>query len=227
VPSRNIIKTYIKGGYYHVYNRGIDKRSIFLDKQDCAVFLHYLKLYLSPIEEIKKEVLEEKVGMRFLNLNLSKEIELLSFALMPNHFHLLLKQNTEDGVTKLLKRLATAYVMYFNKKYNRLGPLFQNIFKACLVETDAYLLHLSRYIHLNASEIKSVIKFTEFSSYPYYLGDKRASWVKPQEILDYFISARDRTIGDLSSYESFVNDMDQGSKEILRDTILEEDCSEE
>lgn len=224
MPSRNIIKTYIKGGYYHAYNRGIDKRKIFLDVQDCSVFLHYLKLYLSSLEEIKKEVLNDKVKLRFLNLNLSEEVELLSFALMPNHFHLLLKQNTKDGVTKLLKRLITAYVMYFNRKYKRIGPLFQNIFKATLVESDSYLLHLSRYIHLNATKVISKIMFTEFSSYPYYLGQKQASWIKPQEILSYFTSARNNEVGDLFSYEGFVNDMKQGSEEILRGLILEEDC---
>src|SRR3990167_6729479 len=136
MPSENIIKDYIEDGYYHIYNRGVEKREIFLDEQDCTVFLHYLKLYLSPIEELKQLDLPGLRVLKFIRLNLSQEIDLQSFALMPNHIHLQVKQQTIDGIVKLMKRLATAYVMYFNKKYRRVGSLFQNRYKAALVKTD-------------------------------------------------------------------------------------------
>ena len=224
MPSKNIIKDYIEDGYYHIYNRGVEKRTIFLDEQDCIVFLHYLKLYLSPIEELKQLDLPGLRIAKFIRLNLSAEIDLLAFALMPNHIHLQIKQKTTDGIVKLMKRLATAYVMYFNKKYLRVGSLFQNTYKATLIETDEYLLHLYRYIHLNPAKIThKIINFKEFSSYPYYLGQKQASWIKPQEILSYFRSAQRKDLKDILSYQSFVENYKESSAEILGPLILEED----
>lgn len=225
MPSKNIIKEYVENGYYHIYNRGVEKRTIFLDEEDCTVFLHYLKLYLSPIEELKQLDLPGLRIQRFIRLNLFSEIDLLAFALMPNHIHLQIKQKTVDGIVKLMKRLSTAYVMYFNKKYKRVGSLFQNRYKAALIETDEYLLHLSRYIHLNPAKINNGKKldFNEFSSYPYYLGQKQASWVKPQEILSYFRSAQRKNLKDILSYQSFVEDYKESSVEVLGPLILEED----
>lgn len=217
MPARNIIKTYVENGYYHIYNRGVEKRDIFLDKQDCVVFQRYLKLYLSPPEEVKK-MNEEKLN-RFLPLNMHHEIDLLSFALMPNHIHLFIKQYKKDSIVKFMRRLTTSYVMYFNRKHKRVGSLFQNRYKAALVTIDPYLLHLSRYIHLNPSTLKSRINFKEFNSYPYYLGEKQASWVKPQEILNYFSTSN--TTKKHTSYESFVETAKEYPAGILGDLTLE------
>lgn len=224
MPSKNIVKEYVENGYYHIYNRGVEKRTIFLDEQDCTIFLHYLKLYLSPIEELKQLNLPGFRILKFIRLNLFQEIDLLAFALMPNHIHLQIKQKTSDGIIKLMKRLATGYVMYFNRKYKRVGSLFQNRYKAARIETDEYLLHLSRYIHLNPAKIvDKTISFKNFSSYPYYLGQKHASWVKPQEILGYFRSAQKKNFKDILSYQSFVADYKESPAEILGSLIMEED----
>lgn len=222
MPSKNSVKLYVENGYYHIYNRGVEKRIIFNDKSDCAVFLHYLKLYLLPIEDLKKLQANPQENLklsRFIPLNLSGEIDLIAFALMPNHIHLLAKQKTKDAMTKLMRRVCTSYVMYFNKKYKRVGSLFQNKYKAILVESDDYLLHLSRYIHLNSSKIKSNLDFSEFSSYPYYLGYKNASWIKPKEILDYFKSSDN---SGNKTYKNFVEDFTINSQEKLQDLILED-----
>src|SRR5437899_12643179 len=117
MPSKNIVKIYLGNAYYHIYNRGIDKREIFLDEQDCKVFLYYLKIYLSSPETLKqKQDISPQMFYKITNLNLYSEIRLLSFALMPNHFHLQVKQITKDGIQKLTKRVLTSYVTYFNKK---------------------------------------------------------------------------------------------------------------
>ncbi len=223
MPARNIVKQYIENGYYHVYNRGVEKREIFLDQQDCIVFLHYLKLYLSPPEELLKENLPGIKIQRFIQLNLSTEIDLLAFSLMPNHIHLQIKQSTKDGLTKFMRRLATSYVMYFNKKYKRVGGLFQNRYKAAFIESEPYFLHLSRYIHLNPFNITSPVNFIEFSSYPYYLGKKQAVWIKPQEILSYFHSSQRKDFKDILSYQSFVEDYKEDSCQILGELTLEDD----
>lgn len=222
MPGKNIVKTYIENGYYHIYNRGIDKREIFLDEQDCKVFLHYLKIYLSPKEDLLKLSQSNFKILRFIKFNLHNEIDLMSFTLMPNHFHLQVKQYTKDGIVKLARRVETSYVMYFNNKYERKGGLFESIYKAALIDNDSYLLHLSRYIHLNPRElISQQINFQEFSSYPYYLGEKQASWVKPHEILSYFKTAKTR-FKNILSYKSFVEDYVDDSALILGSLTLEE-----
>ncbi|PJE67225.1 hypothetical protein COU95_03585 [Candidatus Shapirobacteria bacterium CG10_big_fil_rev_8_21_14_0_10_40_9] len=223
MPAKNIVKTYLENGYYHLYNRGVEKRKIFLDDQDCKVFLHYLKMYLSPPAELKELEQPGTRINRFIPLNLSGELDLLSFALMPNHVHLQVKQHTKDAITKLMRRLSTSYVMYFNKKYQRVGALFQNNYKGVLIENEAFLLHLSRYIHLNALKTQSSINFVDFSSYPYYLGLKHASWIKPEEILGYFKNSQRQDLKDFLSYQGFIEDYSEDAREILESLTLEDD----
>lgn len=218
MPARNIVKTYIKNGYYHIYNRGVEKRDIFLDKQDCVVFQRYLKLYLAEPSEVAR--IDIPRIQNFLKLNMHDELDLLAFSLMPNHFHLEIKQYKNDSIIKFMKRLTTSYVMYFNKKYDRVGALFQNAYKAALLETDPYLFHLSRYIHLNPVELNhKKIDFTEFSSFPYYLGEKKASWVKTEEILSYFKQTKLKGKGE--SYKDFVMNYKTPARKIIGSLAIE------
>lgn len=219
MPSKNIVKIYIEGGYYHIYNRGVEKRNIFLDEADCKIFLHYIMLYLSPIEEVLKTYSDNVRIRRFIRLNLSEEVDLLCFALMPNHFHFLAKQKNKDSIVKFMRRLMTSYVMYFNKKYDRVGTLLQGRYKAVNVDKDEYLLHLTRYIHLNPTKSNFKINFNKFSSYQYYMGIKKASWIKPEEILDYF-SFKSKEY-KIKSYKNFVEDFSVDSKETLGELTLD------
>lgn len=225
MPAKNTIKTYIENGYYHIYNRGVDKREIFIDEQDCAVFLHYLKLYLSPPETLlKQRLLPPSILYKITNLNLSKDIDLLSFTLMPNHFHMQVKQYTKDGIEKLTRRVLTSYVQYFNKKCERIGTLFESAYKAVLLKTEEQFLYLSSYIHRNPMKLKnSKFDFIQFSSYPYYLGFKNTDWVKPKEILSYFRSSRNKTESDTLSYQNFVESFKEDPREILKSLTLEKE----
>lgn len=168
MPQKNTVKTFTENGIYHAYNRGVEKRDIFIDEQDYAVFLHLLKYYLSPLEVKNVHPLLEFQNFSIVRphplANIEKEVELIAFCLMPNHFHLLLKQISIDGMTKLLRRILTTYSMYFNKRYKRVGHLFQGPYKAVLVQNDSYLLHLSRYIHLNPSELTRIIPVSKVTS---------------------------------------------------------------
>lgn len=186
--------------YYHVYNRGVNKRRIFLDDEDYSVFLNLLKRYLSdkPVSDKKRR---EYVWLH-------NEIELLAFCLMPNHFHLLLYQISESAMTTLLRGVCTSYTGYFNKKYNRIGHLFQDRFKASMVTNDGYLHHISRYIHRNPHDYAN----WEYSSYPNYLGKQQASWVQPGRIVDLFPS--------VPAYIEFMNDHDD--YKVMLDTITAE-----
>jgi putative transposase len=127
MPHKHVRKTFVEGGYYHAYNRGVDKRVIYKDGQDYSTFLNLLKLYLSPS---KKNIFLDNKSISHYSVkrprkiqNLSKEVKLLAYCLMPNHYHLLLKQKSKDGMTKLLRRVGTTYAMYFNKRNERVGHL--------------------------------------------------------------------------------------------------------
>lgn len=212
-----------------MYNRGVEKRDIFMDDQDYAVFLHLLKYYLSPIDPKGIHPLMEFQNFIIVRprplANIEKEVNLIEYCLMPNHFHLILQQISVEGVTKLLRRIATTYAMYFNRRYKRVGYLFQGPYKAVLVENDSYLLHLSRYIHLNPIELtltrRNLVGYP-YSSYPYYLGLKHAGWVKPNLILAYF----DRSkllpfLNKYPSYQEFVENNSTDSKEIIGNLALD------
>jgi len=194
MPSRNVRKTYVKEGYYHVYNRGVEKRTLFEASQDYKVFLKYLKEYLSPPpkpEEIKVTFTlqgEAFKGIPRQSKNYSKEIELLAYCLTPNHFHLLLRQNSIDSMERFIHSLCTRYTMFFNKKYSRVGKLYQGPYKAVLINNDTYLLHLSRYIHMNPSEYTSDLT-SAYSSYADYLGIRNTKWVKPKSVLAFYNNA--------------------------------------
>lgn len=195
MPSKNIIRTFIKGGIYHIYNRGVEKRNIFLDEQDYRVFLYYFKTYLTAPDTHKKtprNILE--LGSNF---DLHKNVKLLCYVLMPNHFHFLIRQESENAITEFMKRLINAYVRYFNNKYERVGPLFQGRYKGILVTKDEYFLHLSSYIHINPIELpnySNVEKLEDYSysSYPDYIGKRNTSWVHKAYILDYIDEKEDK-----------------------------------
>ena len=188
MPSRNTLKDYTHDTYYHVYNRGVAKQSIFKDDNDYAVFLNLLKRYLGT------EPTKDKQGREYPWLH--NDIKLLAICPMPNHSHLLLDQNEPKSITALLQGVCTSYTMYFNRKYKRVGHLFQGRFKASTIANDAYLEHISRYIHLNP---KDYLKWN-YSSLPYYLGKKKAEWISPQPILE--IIPQNQYLKFLSDYKN-------------------------
>lgn len=175
MPGKNLIKEYSENTYYHIYNRGVNKQPIFLDYSDKEVFLSLFKRYLS-------EMLE-KTPKREQHPSYIDDIELLAFCLMKNHFHIFVYQISDpNSITKFMRSLTTSYSMYYNKKYKRVGPLFQQRYRAVRINDDAQLLHISRYIHLNPNDYESY----GWSSYSYYLGLKNADWIKPGRILELF-----------------------------------------
>ena len=199
MPAKNTLKLYVAGGFYHIYNRGVEKREIFLDDQDRKVFLYYLKIYLSPKELIFNEIkankilTEEEKAEKIIEIsklnNFYKKIDLICFVLMKNHYHLLLRQEEKNGIEMFMRSLNTKYVKYFNFKYQRVGPLFQSRYKGVLIEKEEYFLHLSRYIHLNPLDILPKGKLPlsyPWSSYPVYLGKQKISWINKSYLEEYF-----------------------------------------
>ena len=227
MPGKNTIKQYVENGYYHVYNRGVEKRTIFEDEQDHKVFLKYLKEYLSAPPDtttLRKPITVQGASFKGIprqRKNYQKEIELIAYCLMPNHFHLLLKQNSKNSMEKFMRSLATRYSMYFNRKNDRVGKLFQGHYKASLILEDPYLLHLTRYIHLNP------LDYTEdlggaYSSYGDYLGLRNTIWIKPDIILSFFNQKTIPEIEKVNSYRDFVENHNKDSSSFLGNLTLED-----
>lgn len=220
MPAKHVVKTYIDDGYYHVYNRGVEKRITYEDERDYATFLSFLKEYLSPPpdpQSLKQVVTFEGAtfkGIAYQPKNYSTEIELLAYCLMPNHFHLLIHQRSLTAMHQFMQSLGTRYTMSFNKRYQRTGSLFQGTYKAVLVTEEPYLLHLTRYIHRNPLDIGHNIA-KAYSSYPDYLGLRNTQWVKPQTILSFFDQATLPIKVKTNTYQQFVEYDEISDNDIL------------
>ncbi|MBL8024173.1 MAG: transposase [Elusimicrobia bacterium] len=174
----------IPGLLYHIMARGIERRPIFSDKIDYDDFLERLE-----------KGLEQCPG------------QLLGWALMPNHFHLLFRAGTR-GISALMQRVMTGYAVAFNHRHGRAGHLFQNRYKSIVCEEETYLLELVRYIHLNPIRAKIVRNMEELKSYPYsghsgLMGTHKRKWQEINEVLHRF-SMKDSPAKKL--YERFVED---------------------
>jgi len=163
--SRVAQSNFIQGGFYHIYNRGIRKQDIFMDNKDYKRYLDRLKEYQNK-----------------------HDLSILAYCLMPNHIHLLLRQDGPEPISTFVQKLHTAYSMYFNKKYKQVGHLFQGRFKAKIVGNDEYLRHLSRYIHLNPKKLVRKLSSYEWSSYPTYIGIKAENFLNTNFVLKMFQS---------------------------------------
>lgn len=195
MPSRNIVREFVSDSYYHIYNRGVEKRVIFTDEQDYTVFLGLLKKYLSGESPSQKN--------RHPFKNFQGELSLLAYCLMPNHFHLLFYQSSEKAFAELMRRICTGYVMYFNSRHHRVGGLFQGPYRASRIDADEYLQHISRYIHLNPDNYMS----WPYSSISSYRGNKKIKWLDTDQILGLFNNDRE-------SYLDFVADYEDSKKEL-------------
>ncbi len=235
MPSKHTVKTYAANSFYHLYNRGVEKRQICMDEQDFGVLLSYLKTYLmpKPIDRLTAVIADpmahwrdKQEANRLLRLNnFSDSIELIAYTLMPNHYHFLIWQKEETAMDQFMNSLWTRYTMFFNRKYKRIGPLFQDVYKAVYVQTDEQLLHLTRYIHRNAIAKRrfrnpaskgDALRSYFFSSYPEYIGLRTTAWVHPEKVLSYWQK------NHKENYEDFViqEEFDEESAKIIKAVII-------
>ena len=176
------------GEYYHLYNRGNSKQKIFHDKQDYERFVGLL--YACNSQENFK-IFNTPKGQDLFSLDIRKKlVGIGAYILMPNHFHVLVTQIEDNGISKFMQKASTAYVMYYNKKYKRTGGLFEGKFKSQHAGNDRYLKYLFSYIHLNCLKLlfenwkkegtrdkKKALKYLfdyKYSSYLDYLEFPRA-----------------------------------------------------
>jgi len=222
---------FANGEYYHIYNRGVEKRDIFLDVQDYFRAIHALYTFndLGVRRHIAREISfqnkpQTKSGSAAIQTTIGQDgqgsgqgstltsytdagkhalVEIIAFCLMPNHYHLLLRQKQKGGIVKFMQKFGTGYTMYFNKRYDRNGVLFQGKFKSILVDEEKYLLTLLNYIHLNPVDMleydwkekgiknwQKVHTFLEkyrWSSYQDYIGIKNfPSIIDQRPVIPYF-----------------------------------------
>jgi putative transposase len=173
------------GEYYHVYNRGVDKREVFSDESDYWRFFHSLIL-LNDVEDglidkyrnhCRSDVKVQPSEFRRLNLRQERPlVSFVAYCLNPNHYHFIIQQLEENGIEKFMHRLGTGYTMYFNKKYDRTGSLFQGRFKAAHIKDSGKLFYLATYVNCN-SEIHGVALAENYKwcSQSYYLGNYKSN----------------------------------------------------
>lgn len=139
--------TFENEGVYHVYNHAVEQRNLFLEDYDFTRFLESMEEFnaVNPIGSLY----ENSYGDQVAKSETEKLVDIIAYCLNPNHFHLILQQVCDDGISKFMKRLGGGYSWHYNAKYQRKGTLFQGPFKAVNVDSNEYLLHLSAYVNLN------------------------------------------------------------------------------
>lgn len=147
---------FVEGEHYHIYNRGVDKRNIFLDEDDLDRFFKSMIEFnvIDPIGSIYQNSFNKKEEVQLGGLASKSEdrlVDFVAYCLNPNHYHFLVMQVADRGIEKFMHRLSTGYTMHFNEKEKRSGALFQGKFKAVHVDSNEYLLHVSAYVNLNDS----------------------------------------------------------------------------
>jgi putative transposase len=186
------------GEFYHLYNRGTDKRIIFLDKND---YVHFL--FLMYVCNTTKSI-----ELRNVDKNFDRGqtiVDIGAYCLMPNHFHILTYEKIDHGISKYMLKLMTGYSMYFNKKYKRTGKLYEGVFKSTYVNNDRYFKYLYSYIHLNPAKLvdknwkgnknqtTKLLKYVfayQYSSLKEY-SDEKFVIINPEHFPDYFKKLED------------------------------------
>lgn len=193
---------------YHIVNRGVEKRQIFMNKRDYERFIETMDYYRIKNPPTRFSFKNRPLLLQKTTKNLPL-VEILCFCLMPNHFHILLRQIEEGGITTFVSKLINSYTKYFNIKHKRVGPLLQGAFKAVRIENDEQLIHVSRYIHLNPliDYLVKDLKTYPYSSYLEFL-DKRNGFCRKEFILG------NRSMG--GNYEQFVLDQEDYGRSIKR-----------
>lgn len=219
---------------YHIYNRGVEKRDIFLSEKDYLRFIVNLYEFndTAPALNFGYQLNRDPIEVRLQYERKQMFVEILAFCLMPNHYHLMVRQKIDNGITMFMRKLGTGYTNYFNLKYNRVGALFQGKFKAVLLEREGHFAHLPHYIHLNpldlkipewrerkVKKVKEAIKFVEkyqWSSLRDYLGMKNFPTVTEREFLIECIGNSKRFLEEMCAW---LQDTDF---EFIHNKILEE-----
>ena len=227
---------------YHVFNRGVEKRKVFMNEKDYFRFIHDMFEFNDENPAVNLGFHFDAYGSSklvksdFASKKLKKKlVEILCFCLMPNHYHFLLRQLTDGGITEFMRKIGTGYTNYFNLKNKRVGPLFQGKFKAVHISEESHLTYLPYYIHLNPLDLimpewrdqkirnpKHALNFLEtyrWSSYLDYIGKKNyPSVIQPNFILSNYYGSRTSLVNYKKEMMEWLAEFDLAG---LQDVILE------
>ena len=197
--------------FYHIYNRGVDKRNIFLNSKDLERFFEGLRRFNS----------EENFGHldRIIeNKKVHPLVKIIAYCVNPNHFHFILEQVAEKGIEKFMHKLSMGYAKYFNTKYKRGGALFQGMFRAKHIDNNEYLLHLSAYINLNhmAHARRHGVSTLSRASWDEYLGSAHGKALCEKEII----------LGQFKNKEAYQKFAESSLKSIVERKMLLEELAE-
>lgn len=198
------ISPFVNEGFYHTFNRGVAKQPTFIIDSDYRQALFTMRYYqtIKPVVKLSRyKSLSKSDQNRILSSLVlqPKLVDIVSYVLMPNHWHFLLRQNVNNGITIFLSRFTNSYTRYYNTRHNRVGHLFQGVFKSVEIESEEQLLHVSRYIHLNPL-VSSLIYKSHLITYPWSSFPEFISGNSAITNLDYVL----HRFGDKFNYENFV-----------------------
>jgi putative transposase len=212
--------------YYHIFNRGVDKREIFLDAQEYDRFLLAMQLLNDKEDGLMIRWRDYKKANpiakleSFLKRSFRKQeplVEIIAYCLNPNHYHFILRQIEDDGVERFMHKIGTSYTKYFNKKNKRSGVLFQGVFKSVHIDSNEYLLYLSAYVNKN----NFIHRYNKNDNWPYsslsdYLGRKKSGLVNKNAVLGQF--------KNVEEYEEFLenNSLYIKEKKDIDEYLIEE-----
>jgi REP element-mobilizing transposase RayT len=200
--------------YYHIYNRGVDKRNIFEDQEDYNNFFRRMREMNNSSSDAQRNFLklsfgDPKLSFRKL-MDMPCLVEFVAYCLNPNHFHFLVRQKQEKGIEKFMHKLGLGYTKYFNKKHKRSGALFQGTYKAVAVLKESQLLYVSAYVNMNQEiHAYSEAKKSIWSSYPDYIGLRRGTLCNKELVLENF--------KDIQSYVEYAETVKAKSASIKED----------
>jgi putative transposase len=196
----------LEGEYCHIYNRGNNRQNVFFERENYLFFLQRVRQYLIGESQTSQTSEVSKTSEVW--------VDVVAYCLMPNHFHLLIRPN-DDQLSRRMQRFLISYTKAMNKRYDRVGALFQGQFQAVVVDRDEYLLHLSRYIHLNPV-MAGLVRYPgdwEFSSYRDYVGSRPGTLPTPDVVLAQFPTPR--------AYQEFVEAYQATDRELIADLLFD------
>jgi len=209
----------VSDNIYHVYNRGVEKRQIFMDDRDYERFIDGLIIFndVNPVLNPKQRAKDIKNG----DHKRKPLVDILTFCLMSNHYHLLLRQKEENGITEFMRKLGVGYANYFNLKHKRVGSLFQGVFKSVLVSGEPQSLYIPFYIHSNpldmlspdwrekgVNDFQKAVKFLDdykWSGHADYAGKSDLSFILQKEFLKNIFG---RNAEYKRDFHNFIRDFD-------------------
>ena|SRR3989344_8929925 len=209
---------FVSGEFYHIYNRGVDHRNIFLDDIDLRRFFQSMQEFnsLDPVGSLYENSFKQLGG------ETAKLVNFVAYCLNPNHFHFLVQQVVDNGISEFMKRLG-GYTWYFNNKNNRSGSLFQGVYKSVHINSNEYLLHVSAYVNLNnlvhklGGETAKLCK----SSWNEYVEDHEESFCTKKDIvLEQYNSKEEYKEFATSSLEDILERKEQ-KREMMQALLLE------